>query len=150
VPEPLITVEDLSRGERVRLSPHSSSLPSRFRGCVDDPNLPYRVELTISFGGDRVVCEQLTCHQRNGAAPVTSAGMTHIRVADLVYQAAREALALSDSDGPAAHPLRAVGQIYALAYACGGSPRKQVMETLGLPRTTANRWIKRAREEGHL
>jgi hypothetical protein len=174
VPEPLITVEDLSDGERVRLSPYSSSLPSRFRGCVDDPNLPYEVELTISFGGDRVVCEQFACHQRKGGAPITSAGMTQIRVADLVYRAAREALreqstwsspgrrgllVLHDFEPPAPPPgrsgptidhLRASGQIYTLAYACGGSPRKEVMEALGLPRTTANRWIRLAREQGQL
>jgi hypothetical protein len=176
VSEPLVSVEDLRGGERVRLPLYSVSLPRRFSGRVDDPDLPYLVELTITFGGDRVVCEHLACHRRDGGAPVTSEGMTHVRVADLVYLVALVAtkeqstlhipgrrglspVVLHDLEipapppgrsGPTAEHLRTVGVIYTLAYACGGSPRRSVMEALGLARTTANRWIRLARERGQL
>lgn len=161
MPEPLVIVEDLSGGERVRL-PHSLSLPRRFSGRVDDPDLPYVVELTITFGGDRVACEHLACHRRDSGVAITSEGMAHVRAADLVYRVARAAIERGSRcnselpepppgrSGPAAEHLRTVGVIYTLAYACGGRPRQSVMEALGLARTTANRWIRLARERGDL
>jgi hypothetical protein len=52
--------------------------------------------------------------------------------------------------GPSHQDLRAVADIYQLAYLTGASPTKTVMERFGLPRSTASRWIRLAREHGLL
>jgi transposase len=52
--------------------------------------------------------------------------------------------------GPSDADLRAVADVYQLAYVTGGAPTKTVMERLGLPRSTAGRWIALARERGLL
>jgi hypothetical protein len=155
MPTPLI--KDLS-SERVMLPGHPITIPRQFTGRVDDPGLPYIVELTIAFNGDRVQCERLTCQQRDSGKPITSTGMLQIHTAELVFRAARVAATphdlelppLPDRSGPTSEHLRTVSQIYAIAYACGGNPRQSVMEALGLPRSTANRWFKLAREQGFL
>lgn len=171
---PKVEVMPCEGAEMVRLSPFAVALPSRFRGTVDDPAVPYVVDLQIAFDGDRVTCESLTCRQRARGGPITSEGMTRVRAAELVHAAAREAVveesafiepgqpAVMISEpfevppppegraGPNDEHLRALGVIYTVAYACGGSPRREVMEQLSLTRTTANRWVKLARERGHL
>lgn len=160
--------------ELVRLSPFAVALPSRFRGTVDDAAVPYVVELTIVFDGARVSCEQLTCRRRVDGGPITSEGMTRVRAAELVYAVASEAVTEQSSflmpnqppvlvshefevpppvagrSGPTDEHLRAVGVIYTVARACGGSPRRAVMDRLSLTRTTANRWVKLARDHGYL
>jgi hypothetical protein len=52
--------------------------------------------------------------------------------------------------GPSDEDLRAVADVYQLAFVTGGAPAKTVMQRLGLPRSTASRWIKMARERGLL
>lgn len=160
--------------EMIRLSPFAVALPSRFRGTVDDPEVPYVVELTVAFDGDRVTCEELTCRRRCNGIPITSEGMTRIRAAELLYAVASETVREQSSfivtgqgtaqvshelelpappegrSGPMVEHLRTVGIIYTIAHACGGSPRRAVMEALSLTRTTANRWIRLAREQGQL
>ena len=42
--------------------------------------------------------------------------------------------------------LRRLAAIYWFHHVIRGNPRQAVMNALGLPRTTANRWIRRARE----
>jgi transposase len=65
-----------------------------------------------------------------------------------------EPIALSEraraGGGPSDEDLRAVADVYGLAFVTGGAPTKTVMERLGLPRSTAGRWIKMARERGLL
>lgn len=52
--------------------------------------------------------------------------------------------------GPSDEDLRAVADVYQLAYVTGGAPTKTVMERLALPRSTASRWVRMARERGLL
>ncbi len=52
--------------------------------------------------------------------------------------------------GPTDEALRFVALAYRLAYALGEAPTKGVMERLKLPRSTAGRWVMRARERGYL
>jgi hypothetical protein len=174
VPEKVTLDDQDPDAELLRLSPYSVTLPASFGGTVIDPELPYLVHLSLAYDGDRVRCTELTCRQLSDGSPVTSEGMTNIRVAELTFVVAREAVAeLSHfttaegksvdvaraveippsprgREGPSHEHLRALGVIYTTAYACGGSPRKAVMEQMNLSRTTANRWIRLARQEGLL
>lgn len=176
VSEPLNSVEPRIEvlGEPVRLPHFAVALHSRFRATfASDPGLPYTVELELTYSGERVSCERMACARREGGPPVTSEGMLAIRVAELVYRAAR--LDLHDASsmvqpaavvtvrtdfevpprpvgraGPSEEHLRTVAIEYGVAYACAGHPRRAVMDAFGLSRTSANRWINQAREVGYL
>jgi hypothetical protein len=130
-------------------------------------------------GGDmgHFVCNQLTVKRRKDGPPITTEGLREIPVAAFLRAALefhlmrggpviREGntstltltwagpIALSEraraGAGPSEKDLRAVADVYQLAYVTGGAPTKTVMERLGLPRSTASRWIRMARDRGLL
>ena len=63
-------------------------------------------------------------------------------------------LALSErakgGGGPSDEDLRTVAALYQVAYATGQAPTKLVMNRLDLPRSTASRWVRMARDRGLL
>ncbi len=125
-------------------------------------------------GGVRATAVTVTAH--DGSPPVTGTTLRAVRVWDLVQQAillaahrGRRKVAnevtttevltstLSDADaeqlrlhGPTDKSLEWVAHFYNLAQAVGLPPAKQVQLAIGLPRTTATKWIKRARDKGLL
>jgi hypothetical protein len=123
------------------------------------------------------VCNRLTITRREDGPPVTTEGLREIPVAEflrLAVEANRLRVGPREYDGhtsswaltwagpvmlseraragggPSEDDLRAVADVYQLAYVTGGAPTKTVMERLGLPRSTASRWIRMARERGLL
>jgi hypothetical protein len=123
------------------------------------------------------VCNRLTVKRREDGPPITTEGLREIPVAAFLRRAVEdnlmrvrptiregnksswmltwaEPIALSEraraGGGPSDEDLRAVADVYGLAFVTGGAPTKTVMERLGLPRSTAGRWIKMARERGLL
>lgn len=61
-----------------------------------------------------------------------------------------EAQARMKEAGPVTETLRMVATIYQVAYAMGDPPTKQVAAAFDVPRPTAERWVRRARERGFL
>jgi hypothetical protein len=128
----------------------------------------YRVELERLYSLDfeavyeqgRYVVNQLTIRRREDGPPVTTEGIREIPVHALLrvtlerYLATLEPLELSEraraGGGPSEQDLRAVAIVYQVAYATGAAPTRTVMERLSLPRSTAGRWIRMARERGLL
>jgi len=127
----------------------------------------YRVEVVAAYdaGDGRFVCDQLTIRRRQGGPPVTSEALREVAVAELVRLAiyeqvvkalpqAQTPVTLSEraraGGGPGDQDLRAVVNTYVFAHLAGRPPVKAVMERLGLPRSTANRWVALARERGLL
>jgi hypothetical protein len=123
------------------------------------------------------VCDRLTIRRREDGPPVTSEGLRQIPVATFLRLAVegnllrvgptiREGnkstwtltptgqITLSEraraGGGPSEQDLRAVADVYQLAHVTGGAPTKTVMQRLGLPRSTASRWVRMARERGLL
>jgi hypothetical protein len=123
------------------------------------------------------VCNRLTITRREDGPPITTEGLREIPVTAFLRLAVegnlvrvgptiREGnkstweltwvgpIALSEraraGGGPSEDDLRAVADVYQLAYVTGGAPTKTVMERLALPRSTASRWIRMARERGLL
>jgi hypothetical protein len=123
------------------------------------------------------VVNRLTVKRREDGPPVTSEGIRQIPVTAFLRLAleahlmhvgptVREGdkstwkltftgpITLSErarhGGGPSDEDLRAVADIYQLGYMTGGAPTKTVMDRLGLPRSTASRWIRMARERGLL
>lgn len=123
------------------------------------------------------VVDRLTVRRRDDGPPITSEGLRQIPVAAFLRLAVEGSLlrvgptiregnkstwkltptgpiALSEraraGGGPSEDDLRAVADVYQLAHVTGGAPTKTVMERLGLPRSTASRWVRMARERGLL
>jgi hypothetical protein len=123
------------------------------------------------------VCNRLTVKRREDGPPVTTEGIREVAVNAFVRLAVEANLlrvgptvrdgnkstweltwagpiALSEraqaGGGPSDGDLRAVADVYQLAYVTGGAPTKTVMQRLGLPRSTAGRWIRMARARGLL
>lgn len=53
-------------------------------------------------------------------------------------------------NGPTDEALRMVASVYEVGKVMGQPPAKSVEDTLGLPRSTASRWVSLARERGYL
>ena len=139
--------------------------------------LPYRLELRVVYEDGRFVCDQLTIKRLPDGPPVTTEGLREVPVAAFLRLAVESnvmrvgptihegntsswelqwasPLELSErarsGGGPSDADLRTVAALYQVAYATGGAPTKLVMNRLGLPRSTASRWVRMARERGLL
>ena len=143
-----------------------------------EEGLPYRLELRVVHEDGRFVVDQLTVKRREGGPPVTTERLREVPIAALlrlavesnVVRVSREAtrdgdtsswelrwaspLALSErakgGGGPSDEDLRTVAALYQVAYATGQAPTRLVMNRLELPRSTAGRWIRMARDRGLL
>ncbi|MEE6295705.1 hypothetical protein [Georgenia wangjunii] len=137
---------------------------------------PYAVELQLeqTAEGVRPVTVKVTAQE--GSPPVSGTVLRAVRVWDLAVEAILRAVrpsevestgggvrvtriassaALSDEDvarlraqGPTDETLRWVAYFYNLGAVIGLPPARQVELNLGLPRTTASKWVRRAREKG--
>jgi hypothetical protein len=140
----------------------------------------YDVELeVVAVPGDcdragRFVCRNLTVHQRAGGGPVTSEALRAVPVATLTKKAApgnvltepedtsaevkvyphvelsEQGAAQLRLEGPTDRALKFVANLYRLAVVLEEPPTQSVAEALGLPRSTAGRWVARARDGGFL
>jgi hypothetical protein len=120
----------------------------------------------------RVVCQSLTVRQRAGGPPVTTEVIRSVPVARLTrgvvaehwqtvdvrehevsFADARlteEIAARLREQGPTRESLTWVARAYRLALVLGDPPTQAVERGLGLPRSTAGRWVALARQEGFL
>ncbi|MGI8707254.1 MAG: hypothetical protein ACR2LG_03485 [Actinomycetota bacterium] len=148
------------------------ALAKRFHSNVNAPTLPYRIEIEVALEGDRFVCEAMRVERKEGGAPVTSEGIRKLPVGDLIRTAAlghvyrveknpkgRGVVITETSvsgferfadDGPTEEALQYVALVYRLAYACNESPTIAIEEAFQLPRSTAERWVSKARDLGYI
>jgi hypothetical protein len=120
----------------------------------------------------RFICQALTVRQRPGGPPVTSEVIRRVPVARLIrgvgsshwqtvdvreneisFTDARlteEMAARLREQGPTRESLTWVARAYRLALVLGDSPTQAVERGLGLPRSTAGRWVALARQQGLL
>ncbi len=131
----------------------------------------YDVEIEVVPNDGRLVARDVRVLQREGGPAVTGEALRSVPVATLTKYAARHAMAHEYADGvtsmtvrvfnaevaehlrsagPVSSTLEAVAYLYRVAVLMGEPPTKAVEETLGLPRSTAGRWVALARREGHL
>ena len=149
------------------------SAPSRFAVEVTEQE-PYDVALMVEVVGGRFVCTSFTASPGAEGEPITTEGLRRIPVATLVRLGAQqvamqfeqhgegdtaytrhESTSWTDTKrlvaaGPTDETLRFVAFQYRFAYAVGEGPTKAVQERLGLPRSTAGRWVDMARKRGYL
>jgi len=123
------------------------------------------------------VVDRLTIRRREDGPPVTTEGLRQLPVAAFLRLAVEGSLLrvgptehdghtsswkltpagpieLSERSraggGPSDADLRAVADVYQLAHQTNAPPTRTVMHRFDLPRSTASRWIRMARERGLL
>lgn len=110
-------------------------------------------------GAGRYVVQQVSVTAKIGGE-VTGEVLRRVQVAGhlrLIARAAVQRYGSSDwwpgelaEAGPTTETLRAVALIYRVALLSGDAPTQAVAERLGVPRSTAGRWVTRARDRGFL
>lgn len=150
----------VKRPPRVRdvaYGPAGDTLPARFTAEVDYVERPLRVHIKASFDGvSRVRADEVSVTRVNGES-VTPEDMASLQLgavmAAVVWHATTQSQVASvvsinrrEPDGADDEELLTVARAYWFEYVSWGSPRRRIMEMFDIPRTTANRWIRRARE----
>jgi hypothetical protein len=146
------------------------ALPKRFSEPFETKELPYRLEIEVVLEGDRFICQSLRAERKKGGDPVTSQGLRKLPIQDLIRGASlgvlhrvkrnpegnawvlqplnRVSFRRFAKKGPTMEALEHVALVYRLAYAANESPTKAVQEAFGLARSTAERWVSKARDAG--
>jgi hypothetical protein len=137
------------------------TIPAEISRAWDDID-GYTVELTATYDADsgRYTTSRLEVEAKPGRE-VTGEGLRMIAVAGLLRHAVAEKVAplLQPSvthprdlgqAGPTTETLRHVAALYRLAVVLGDAPTQRVADTLGVPRSTASRWVTRSRDRGYL
>lgn len=119
----------------------------------DDDHL--RVKLHATFDGDRVNVQRLEV-ARTDDAPLRSSDLAKLVLGQVVRDVTRGAVhpghgalvgrQVARGTRPTPDELKLVASVYWFEHAAGASPRQAVMGYWGVPRATANRWIRMARE----
>lgn len=146
---------------------------ARFEG-VELDGYQYSVSLLLDRTEEGIRPTEVSISAPEGSPPISSTTLRALTVHSLTQIALREiaqrgesgahkvrtdgpTTALTDSEvaeiraaGPVDSSLKAVARFYNLAVAMGEPPAKAVENALGLPRTTASKWVRRARDKGFL
>jgi len=150
----------VGRARRVPFGPFGDWLPSRFTGTIwDYAERPLRVTISASFDGTGRVKVDSVAVERTDGESVTPEDMARLQLAavvsSIVWDAtvhgpgviagwgrdpARAGMPPSDDE------LRRLARMYWQEYVSWGNPRRQVMSWFDVPRSTANRWIRKARD----
>lgn len=147
------TVRKVDIGDGLRI-------PAEVSRSWDDIGGGYAVDLTAVYDPDsgRYVARQVAVR----GTEVTSEGLRAVPVAGLVRHLVAEQVAplfappdlahpvALGNAGPSADTLRHVARVYRLALLLGDAPTQRVASSLGVPRSTAGRWVTRARDRGFL
>ena len=131
----------------------------------------YEVTLTVVPENGRLVASGVCVRSIPGGPPVTGEAIRAVPVARLTKEAWTGVLAVEEQDGvtkvsamsltpeaatqlrangPTPATLRWVAYLYRVALLVGDPPTRAVETGLGIPRSTAGRWIAAAREQGFL
>lgn len=144
-------------------------LPATVQVDPERDAAPYKLELKIDLVAGRVACVHLEI-TAEGEAPINGTGLRAIPIANYVRAAVGVLMMRGEAAagggmrftplslpeegikeaGPTSESLRAVAALYTWAYIVGEPPAKAVEQGLGLPVSTAGRWIRLAREKGFL
>jgi hypothetical protein len=131
----------------------------------DGPDLPWKVDLEAEIIGERYEITRLSFTRREGDEAITGENLRRVALGELAtdlltYAATRGAQTKKSSHLYREKPTRPrlsddatleyVARIYRLAHVTHADPAKAVAQNLELPPATASRWIRRARDKGHL
>lgn len=140
----------------ITYGPAKDRLPARFGAVIEYAERPLRVRIAATFDGAERVKAQVVAVERTDGQSVTPEDMTATQlgaVMDAVVWEATEHHGVLGQGGrgrtgpPTDEELLTLAQIYWREYIAWRKPRQAVMSTFELPRSTANAWIRKAREK---
>lgn len=145
------------RARNVPYGPAGDTLPARFTAEVDYTERPLHVQIKASFDGVSRVRADQVCVTRVSGESVTAEDMASLQLAAVMAQVVWQATTRSQvgsvvsinplpPERASEEELMTVARAYWFEYVSWGSPRRRIMEMFDIPRSTANRWIRRARE----
>lgn len=124
--------------------------------------LPYNVALETELVGDRYLCTEVICSQREGGDPVTTNGLRAVPLGRLIAAGLQDTVMKSwpipntegefmvEPVGTWSDDTVNVAAIYRLAYACGLNPTSEVAAALGVSKSVASNRVMKARRAGLL
>jgi hypothetical protein len=152
------TISGTRTGEgavRLPIGPGPDTLPSAFTAELDHSAEPFVLGLSCKYRGigSRVEVDQVTVTARQGRT-IAPRDLSSIELARAVYLVAqdvvepRSAVQMDRRPGrrPTPDELRLVAEVYSWHYVAWGAPARAVMAIWEIPRSTANRWLRTARE----
>jgi hypothetical protein len=141
---------------------------AEFSAHATGPGLPYDVTIEARYEGGRFRVLTLTTTSRPEGEPVTTEGLRKVPVGRIMQQALEKLVVEGEwqsglvewgpwgismhtrPKGPDEDAQLTVAALYRFAHLVGVPPTAYVAETLGLPKSTAGRWVGLARKSGHL
>jgi hypothetical protein len=141
----------------VPYGPGGDRLPGRFTAFVEYTERPLRLKIEATFDGTRKVQAHAVAVDRTDGESVTPQDMAATQLgavmSSVVFKATRHGRGTimrggRRDQGPLTdEELLALARTYWFHYMSWGKPRQAVMSDFELPRSTANYWIRRAREK---
>lgn len=141
--------------ERLPIGPGPDRLPSAFTAKLDHSAEPFVLDLSCKYRGlgSRIEVDQVTVTAREGRT-ITPRDLSAVQLARAVALVATQVVkpgAVVHMDRrlgrrPTADELRLVAEVYSWHYVSWGAPARAVMDLWEIPRSTANRWLRSARE----
>ena len=136
----------------------------------DDGEPRCTVYLTAKYDGEQYAVERLTVERAADGPPVDSELLRHVGVAEVLPHVVAPTMKRAERDGgrvtirlgslvpesfdasqgPTDEALRVTASLYAASAAVGLAPLQAVVDVLGLTRSTAGRWVRKARDAGLL
>lgn len=134
-----------SDARAVPFGPAKDQLPSRFGAVYTYADLPLRVSLDVTFDGVQRARIERWSVDRLDAESLTPEDLASMRPASVMSQVVLAAM--RPNDGPLPDDeLFKVARVYWAHWVSWGKPRQALIEAFGLPRSTANYWIRKARD----
>ena len=150
--------QDDRQVKKVPYGPGGDVMPERFAAEVTYADRPIRVRIEATFDGTeaRVRARGVAVERTDGGS-VTPEDMTATNLGAVMHSVVWEATRhgpgtvaqgrRSASGPPTDEELRTLARIYWREYVAWGKPRQAIMSAFELPRSTANHWIRKAREK---
>lgn len=131
-------------------------VPQAITAIATGRDLPFDVDIEAELKGRRMVVRSI----RTTSGEITSEALRQVPVARILslgvtslvgtMNLAGSNLAAAKEEGPTEETLKLVARIYRLAHLGGEKPTQAVADLLGVPRSTAARWVQQSRGEGFL
>lgn len=136
----------------VPYGPAAGGLPGQFEAIVEHSDRPLLMKIEATFDGRSRLRAGRVSVERTDGESVTAQDMAATQLAAVMRTVAVNAGLtgpLAGPDEPADDDLRllSLARTYWVEYVSWGKPREAVMELYGLPRSTANYWLRKAREK---
>jgi hypothetical protein len=145
--------------EWVTFGPSGDQLPAEFQVLAEATDRPLRLLVAATFDGVHRVCARSVLIERTDGESVAPEDLIGTQLATVMVNAIRNrAIRYGGKGGilmkggrladgpPSDDELCLLARMYWLEHVAWGKPRQAAMSAFELPRSTANAWIRKARD----